>query len=369
MSRISTHKRHILLYCFERGMSTEETLTEINSVTFLDEEEKPSLRTVQRWFGKFRNGDTDLEDKPRSGAPAEFDHDDALLEAVREDCRVTTRELAEEFGTSHDSIARHLRRLGVEFKYGKWSPKELNEEQKAERLRVFTAHLARHAKKPFLHNLVAGDETMLVFENAGRSSQWVVSGEKPKLTPNPSLHPKKAMLCSWFDNEGMIHYEIIWKGFCHWWDEDGEHTWPIPESPDKKKRKTLTGEVYAAQMERLRQAVSLKRSNKRRSIILLHDNASPHRTPEVLKQIRDRNKWEILEHPPYSPTESPPDYHLHRSLKKWQEGKKFNTFEDIVADLKEFLSKKTQAFYERGIKLLPYKWEQAVLCGGDYPIE
>lgn len=349
-------------------MSPEETLKEISSVQLMNEENKPVLRTIQRWFERFRSEDISLDDKPRSGAPIEFNEDDALLEAIREDSKMTTRELAEKFNVGHATIARHLRRLGLDWKHGKWSPKELTEKQKADRVRVFTSHLERYEKKPFLHNIVTGDETWLMFETAGRTSQWVMKGEKPKLTPKPSLHPKKAMLCSWFDDEGMIHYEVIWKGACYWWDEDGEHTWMIPVRPGKKGP-TLTGEVYAAQIERLRQAISRKRPKKHRSIILLHDNATPHKTREVLNQIKDKNHWEILEQPPYSATEAPADFHFHRSLKRWQEGKKFSTFEELIVDLKTFLSKKGPEFYSRGINLLPYKWEQAVLYEGDYPPE
>jgi histone-lysine N-methyltransferase SETMAR len=242
----------------------------------------------------------------------------------------------------------------------------LTEVQKATRLRVFSSHLKRQKQKPFLQHIVTGDETWLRFENPKLATHWVPHGSHPsKSTPKGSLHPKKVMLCSWWDDEGMIHYEIISDGLCYWWDDEGEHTWVMPHRPGKKA--TLNGEVYKAQMERLYRAISRKRPNKRRTIILQHDNATPHKTAEVVDQIVNKNRWEILEHPPWSAPEAPSDYHLHLSLKDWQRGKNFSSFEDIVADLKEFFASKKSEFFARGINLLPHKWELAVLHEGDYP--
>jgi histone-lysine N-methyltransferase SETMAR len=344
--KLSDHMRHVLLYCFERGLTATQAFDETQKAN-MGEADKPAFSTVASWFKKFEGGDLDLEDKKRSGRPTEVD-DEALLRAVEENSEITTRELAEEFGVTHPDIIYHLRSLKMESKHGFWVPHQLTEEQKEARLRVFSSHLQRQKKKPFLHNIVTGDETWLRFENPKLASHWVPHGSLPnKPTPKGSLHPKKVMLCSWWDDEGMIHYEILHNGHCYWWDEEGEHTWEMPHKPGKKP--ALNGEVYKAQMERLYKAISRKRPNKRRSIILQHDNATPHKTLEVVDQIVSKNRWEILEHPAWSAPEAPSDYHLHHSLKDWQRGKNFVSFEEIVNDFKEFLSSKKPEFFARGI--------------------
>ncbi len=48
--------------------------------------------TCHRWFARFRDGDRDLVDKPRSGRPESLNRDD-LKEAVDANPFLTTREL------------------------------------------------------------------------------------------------------------------------------------------------------------------------------------------------------------------------------------------------------------------------------------
>ena len=35
----------------------------------------PALRTVKKWFGRFRKGDFNLDDQPRSDRPSDIDDD------------------------------------------------------------------------------------------------------------------------------------------------------------------------------------------------------------------------------------------------------------------------------------------------------
>ena len=75
-------------------------------------EDAISKSSVEKWFARFKSGDTDVEDKEGRGRKSEFD-DEALLEAIEEDESQTTRMLAVEFGVSTpQTIANHLHRLG-----------------------------------------------------------------------------------------------------------------------------------------------------------------------------------------------------------------------------------------------------------------
>ena len=39
--------------------------------------------------------------------------------------------------------------------------------------------------------------------------EWVVPGDMPKPRVKPDLHPRKTMICIWWDWEGMVHWEML----------------------------------------------------------------------------------------------------------------------------------------------------------------
>ena len=104
------------------------------------------------------------------------------------------------------------------------------------------------------------------------------------------------------------------------------------------------------------------------TIVFHHDNARPHVEVRVVESITDKG-WELFEHPPYSPTEAPTDYHVNRSLKNWQMGKVYEDLDELVDDVKAWIASKNRHFFARGIDLLPHKWEAVIEVGGDYPPE
>jgi len=48
-------------------------------------------------------------------------------------------------------------------------------------------------------------------------------------------------------------------------------------------------------------------------------------------KLRDL-KYELLEHPSYSPDLAPSDFHLFPNLKKFVAGKRFRSNEEVIAD-------------------------------------
>lgn len=60
-----------------------------------------------------------------------------------------------------------------------------------------------------LKQIVMGDETWILYNNV----EWKWFGgnqsESSPTTPNASLHPKKVMLCIWWDLQGILYYELF----------------------------------------------------------------------------------------------------------------------------------------------------------------
>ena len=355
------HIRHIMLYHFEKGWSAAQSFRDLNE---LYGEGTISKSQVERWFKKFKSGDTNLVDVEGRGRPSNF-NDQALLSAVEEDESLTTRMLAEDFNVDHSTIVRRLKKLGKVWKLAGWVPHELSENNKAERVRIFTELLKRNEQTSFLNkNLVTGDESWLLFKNVKRKKVCVSPGMLPKGIPK-SVHCKKVMWCVWWDRSGIIHWEIISSGVCYWWnDDDKRHQWQIPDK-NGKRQLNINSDVYLAQLDRVHAAIETKRPRKKNHIVFHHDNARPHIERRVVESIVDKG-WELLPHPPYSPTEAPTDYHVNRSLKNWLGNKVYDSLDDLVTAVKEWIASKNSNFFARGIDRLPSKWEAVIEVDGEY---
>lgn len=152
------------------------------------------------------------------------------------------------------------------------------------------------------------------------------------------------MLSVWWDQKGIIYYEIL------------------------ENRQTVTADLYSQQLMQLNQALDENRpySGKgRRKVVILQDNARPHiakKTQDTLEKLG----WEVLPHPAYSPDLAPSDYHLFRSMEHFFREKNFLDLESIKKDLGRFFDLKPPSFYEKGIHLLPVRWEKVIKNNGHY---
>jgi [histone H3]-lysine36 N-dimethyltransferase SETMAR len=79
--------RYIMLNHFEKRWTSGQSYRDLVGTYGEDAISKSS---VEKWFARFKSGDTDVEDKEGRGRKSEFD-DEALLEAIEEDESQTTR--------------------------------------------------------------------------------------------------------------------------------------------------------------------------------------------------------------------------------------------------------------------------------------
>ena len=154
--------RAVLLFCFRRGLTPEECR---NQVVESKHDKIPPIVTIRRWFRKFRDGDTSLEDKPRPGRPSTVVTDKNLMLArqlINENPRSTYRMIAHKMGialaAAFDIVHNHLK---FTKRFARWVPHQLSDDQKRERVswcrimcRVFDGG---HSKRVF--DIVTGDET------------------------------------------------------------------------------------------------------------------------------------------------------------------------------------------------------------------
>ncbi|EZA49217.1 Histone-lysine N-methyltransferase SETMAR [Ooceraea biroi] len=132
MENQKEHFRHILFCYFRKGKNAVQAHKKLSDVYG---EDALKLRQCQNWFTKFRSGDFNVKDAPRSGRPIEID-DDKLKALIDSNRRLTTREIAENLNISKSSVENHLKRLGYISKLDIWVRHELKEIHLTERIDI-----------------------------------------------------------------------------------------------------------------------------------------------------------------------------------------------------------------------------------------
>jgi hypothetical protein len=99
-------------------------------------------------------------------------------------------------------------------------------------------------------------------------------------------------------------------------------------------------------------------------VLLLHDNLRPH-TAARTRALLEHFNWALFDHIPHSLNLAPSDHHLFNYLKNWLGPWHFNSNEELMEDIKTWLSSQATDFFDTGTqKCIPrYK---CLNSGGDY---
>ncbi|UYV65312.1 hypothetical protein LAZ67_3003920 [Cordylochernes scorpioides] len=234
----SAHLREVLLFAFNWKKGATEAHRMLEEVHV---DHTLSKSQCYRWFKKFQSGDFELDNEPRGKPHQKFE--DAELQALLDDDSTQTQEkLAKQLQVSH----------------------ELSERQQERCLVTCEGLLARHEKKSFLHRIVTSDEKSIHFSNPMRQRSWGLLGQFPKRKPRPNRLGKKAMLCVWWDQTGVVYFKLL------------------------KPGETVNTSRYEQQMHSLREALNEKRPElreKHNKLILQHDNAPAHNATVISRRF------------------------------------------------------------------------------------
>ena len=338
----NTHFRHIMLFSYREGISAAQTTRRICAVYG---ENAVHKSTVEKRFARFKAGNFNLEDEPRSGRPNVVETDE-VISLVTSNPGLTIKEIEDVTGVSHGTVWNRLHDAGFSCKRNIWLPHDLTDRQLEGRVDTCHALLRKNSNEPFLRRLITGDEKWILYRNVTQKRSWVPRGSQAAAIPKPEIHRKKVMLCCWWDCKGVVYFELLPMG------------------------QTINSVVYCIQLIHLKAAVATKRPelSNRWGVTFQHDKATPHKSLATRQKLAEFD-WDVLPHPAYSPDLAPSDYHLFRSLQNSLDGTTFESLEAIKNHLTQYFDEKDKTFWEKGIMDLPRRWAKVIEQNGQYIIE
>lgn len=290
-----------------------------------------SYSVVQKWSKLIREGEMEIEDKPRSGRPVSGtteENIDWVRSLIEEDPHSTYDDLEVETelsrGTIYNIIHNHLKLKKVT---SRWVPHKLTPQQKEERVRICVENLARFQNNSWRTcNIFTGDETWVYCRQIGRkasNAHWIAEGQSPKTIVRQSQYEPKMLFSIFFKSSGWLWIHAVGSGQ----KIDGNYyinNCLAPSIEEIKKERPISGV---------------------KGIKLLHDNAKPHVAAETKTFLKEQG-INVMPHPPYSPDLSPCDFWLFDYIKKNlpDQTSKDNLFKEVskvVVNIPEKEYKKT----------------------------
>jgi histone-lysine N-methyltransferase SETMAR len=340
--------RAVIKFFSKKGLNSREITAKFEAVLG---HASPGYSTVAKWTAEFKRGRESLEDDPRSGRPTSSSTEDmatAVQRIIMRDRLISLRCIGDEIGiaksTVHAIVHNQLQMSKV---CTKWVPKSLTAIQRTSRIDCCAELISQFDANPdeFLGSLITGDETWIHhFDPLTQleAKQWKRSDEPTPIRSRQQRTAGKMMMSIFWDKDGILLTDYLPRGH------------------------TVNGAYYAGLIQKLRVAVKEKRRGKlTRGILLLHDNAPPHKSNVAQAAIHDA-KFTELNHPAYSPDVAPSDYFLFANLKRHLRGKQYSTNEQLIASVEQFFCDKDVSFFYDALKTLRSRWQRVLDIDGSY---
>jgi len=250
------HEQRInMKFCFKLQKSAKET-QEMLKLFYGDA--TVTMKTVYKWFERFRNGCESAENEERLGRLSTSktqENVERVREMIRPNRKLTIKEISEDLNISYGFLQNilttdlNMRRVSPNF-----VPRVLTVEQKQRLLSVsLELRDPTASDSSFLRNVITGDETWVYgydSETRVQSSQWKLPRSPGAKEARHSKSNIKVMMIVFFDLHGIVLPEFV------------------------PRNTTVNCEYYEGLLDHLRNDVCRKRPEKwAKGFILNHENA------------------------------------------------------------------------------------------------
>lgn len=314
------------------------------------------VRRIQKVVKQFEEGTrTSFDRKTGSGRKRDNRRDaasDQINELVREDGKITTRELADICKMSQTMVYKILTE-DLQFKClsDKWIPHLLSDNHKAQRVRCCTDMLQLfNDTRNIRRYLVVTDEKYFFSSPLGNSvtrKSWVPpDGDRIEIPKRMSVDKKFLALVA-VNFAGLSHFKIL----------------PRYETVDSEKYVAFLEEVITTfnSYELIRD----RRSVNWASCFLMQDNARPHVSRQTL-QFLERKQCTLVKQPVYSPDTNICDRMLFPKLEMKRSQITFETEEELQQYLTHQLNDLTPQIMEHEFDILQIHLRNIIDNNGNY---
>ena len=264
------------------------------------------------------------------------------------DRRVTERYIASTVSISQERVHSILTEdLEMRKFSARWVPRLLTVDQKHTRRPLSRTNLNLFEEDPsnLLKRFVTMDETWVhpfTPEAKQQSKQWNHPGLPPPKKAKTVPSAGKVMATVFWDADGILLIDYLQKG------------------------QTINGTYYASLLAQLREKIKIKRRGKLTKGVLFHqDNAPVHKSVIAMAAIHDYG-FKLVEHPPYSPDLAPSVFHLFPKLKTVISDTHFQSDDDVIHAVDDFLNGQEKDFFKSGTGALKHRWQKCIDTEGDY---
>jgi histone-lysine N-methyltransferase SETMAR len=339
------NQRYYVFVSWKNGRDANKIYEELSNA---EGERALSIVTIRRWIAKFKDGETNFEDKPRSGRPREAVTSENIAkvkEFVTNDSHITTRRLEDVTGVSHERIIHILHNeLQLKKVCAKWVPHKLSADHKANRVEI-SKQLLEVLENGY-DNIITGDETWMYFFTVSSKESnkvWLEKDEDRPQIVRTAKNSKKRMFVFFYTVEGVVARIAVQKGKTVNADLYKNHILP---------------EVFSKFMEKRGRTTV-------RDVMLHHDNAAPHKAGIVTEYLK-AERVKLLPHPPYSPDLAPCDFYLFPKIKKELGGRSFNSIENLSRAIQAIVDSIPKEQYYKSFDSWKNRLKKCIEVEGEY---
>jgi len=201
--------RCVIKFLWSSGKSNRDIVDEMHRVY---SDGCISLRTVQRWTCRLKNGEFSMVDKERIGRPKNMELRTDVKALIDGDPFASAREIANRLRCDKDTVVKILREDHQVSKVNaRWIPKQLSDFQKSERVRIANEMLQVLTDQRQHELLYTHDETWIHLENP-RKMMWIMSGAARPREAKRVQGARKVMISVIFNANGIASIVMLPRG-------------------------------------------------------------------------------------------------------------------------------------------------------------